>query len=158
MKKMARRTFLENSTRAAAGSAFLAAGITPVVEGARARPRVSPNDRIAVALIGSGDQGKANLTQFLRAPEVECVAVADVDEQRLESGLSLVESAREKRPDGYRDFRRIIERDDVDAVIGSLARAADRAGMPVGQGCLRGEAAGDHDRGGAGDGGRGPPI
>jgi len=117
MKKIARRTFLENSTKAAAGSAFMAAGLTPGVEGEQMATRVSPNDRIAVALIGSGDQGRANLNQFLRVPEVECLAVADVDEERLEAGLAMVEGRREKRPDGYGDFRRIIERDDIDAVI-----------------------------------------
>ncbi len=117
MNKMARRTFLENSTKAAAGSAFMAAGLAPGAEGDRMGSRVSANDRITVALIGSGDQGKANLRQFLRLPEVECLAVADVDEDRLESGLRLVEDQRAGRPDGYGDFRRIIERDDIDAVI-----------------------------------------
>jgi predicted dehydrogenase len=117
MKKMGRREFIGNSTLAFAGTAFMAAGVEPVAGLAEARKRVGPNDRIGVALVGSGDMGKSNLNDFLRVPEVECLAIADVDSERLEQGLKLVEERRGTRPEGYGDFRRIMDRDDVDAVI-----------------------------------------
>jgi len=116
MPAMPRRDFLEHSSKAAAGAALLAAGFDPDGLPLHDRP-VSPNDRIGVGLIGAGDQGKANLGSFLRVPEVECLAVADVDMNRLESGIALVEERRGTRPMGYADFRRIIERDDIDVVI-----------------------------------------
>ena len=116
MPTMGRRDFMEHSSKAAAGAALIAAGIDPAGLPLHDRP-VSPNDRIAVGLIGAGDMGKSNLRDFLRVPEVECLAVADVDMERLESGIALVEERRGSRPMGYKDFRRIIERDDIDVVI-----------------------------------------
>lgn len=78
MKKIPRRKFLANSSKALAGSAtFLASRPVDSSPLRGVRKKVSPNDRIAVALIGSGSQGKANLSAFLACPEVECLAVAE---------------------------------------------------------------------------------
>ena len=76
-----------------------------------------PIDKIGVGLIGSGGMGRGDLRDFLRLEEVDCIAVADVDERQIEVGKKLVEERRGKRPDGYRDFRKIIDRKDIDAVI-----------------------------------------
>ncbi len=116
MKRITRREFMGNSTKAVATTALIA-GFEPVFRYFRPKQAVSPNDQIHVALIGSGGMGKANLTSFLRVPEVECLAVADVDEKHLEDGLKLAEEMRGKRPEGYKDFRQIIDRKDIDAVI-----------------------------------------
>jgi len=118
MKKIPRREFLEETPKAIAGGAMFLAGFRA---GPPARPtlppKVSPNDRIAVALIGCGGQGKANLSAFLSFPEVECLAIADVDEKHLAEGIAIVEEARQKKPEGYKDFRQIIDRQDIQAVI-----------------------------------------
>lgn len=117
MKKMLRREFLESSSMAFAGTTALVAGFEPFVEAVTVRRRVSPNERINVALVGCGDMGKTNLRDFLRVPEVECPAIADVDEERLGEGLQIVQEARGNTPEGYRDFRRIMDRKDIDAII-----------------------------------------
>lgn len=118
MKKVTRREFIENSTKAFAGIAASLAGFEAVASALGSEQiKVSPNDKIHVALIGSGGMGKADLSAFLRIPQVECLAVADVDEQHLEEGLKIVEEARGKRPDGYKDFRKIIDRKDISAII-----------------------------------------
>ena len=41
---------------------------------------VSANDKIGIGLIGCNGMGFSDLQAFLRNPEVECVALADVDE------------------------------------------------------------------------------
>lgn len=117
MKKMVRREFLESSTKAFAGATALVAGFEPVAATMSFRKRVSPNDMIGIALIGCGGMGKSNLHDFLRIPEIECLAVADVDAEHLEEGLQIVEESRGKRPEGYEDFRMIMDRKDIDAVV-----------------------------------------
>ena len=117
MKRMVRREFFRSSTKAVAGATALVSGVNPAVGAMHLSERVSPNDRIGIAAVGIGGMGKSNLHDFLRVPEVECLALADVDEKHLEEGLMIVEEARGKRPEGYKDFRRIIDRNDIDAVI-----------------------------------------
>lgn len=118
MKKMPRRKFLEESPKAAAGAAALLAGFRPrFTPSPPIQPKVSPNDKIAVALIGCGGMGKVNLNAFLSLPEVDCLAIADVDETHLEEGIAIVEQARHKKPAGYKDFRHIIDRQDIQAII-----------------------------------------
>lgn len=118
MKKLTRREFLGNSTKVFVGATALIAGFEPYIATQAAQgKKVSPSDKVHVALIGSGGMGKANLRDFLRLPEVECMAVADVDEKHLEEGIQIVNKLRNKKPDGYKDFRKIMDRKDIDAVI-----------------------------------------
>ncbi|MGZ7066183.1 MAG: Gfo/Idh/MocA family protein [Candidatus Aminicenantales bacterium] len=109
MKNITRRTFIGETAKAAAGAAVGAA-----VPGAQA---AGANDKIAIAVIGCGGQGKADLGAFLRIPEIDCRAVAEVDEERLGEAVRIVAAARGRKPDGYRDFRRILERKDIQAVV-----------------------------------------
>jgi len=76
-----------------------------------------PNDRIRLGWIGCGGIGKVNIRVFLDSPEVDCVAVCDVDDRRAAEGAELVEKLRGKRSEAVKDFRRIIERKDVDACL-----------------------------------------
>ncbi|MDZ7373330.1 MAG: Gfo/Idh/MocA family oxidoreductase [candidate division KSB1 bacterium] len=112
MRPISRRGFVK--TMAGATAAFAALGKAE----AQATPKkASANERLGVALIGSGGRGRSLLDDFLRTGQVDVVAIADVDEEMLDKGLNKVEAAQGKRPAGYRDFRRVLERKDVDAVI-----------------------------------------
>lgn len=75
--------------------------------------RVAPNDKIRLATIGMGIQGNFDTKAALRNPDVELVAVADLYDGRLEQakvtfGKDLFTT---------RDFREILQRKDIDAVI-----------------------------------------
>jgi predicted dehydrogenase len=116
MSNISRRKFMGKT--AAAGAAVLAAAAGKPGEGAGQKGRTaSPNDKISVAFIGVGGQGKADLGAFLRIPEVECPAVAEVDDQRLGEAVEAVAAARGWKPEGYRDFRKILDRKDIQAVV-----------------------------------------
>ena len=80
------------------------------------------NEKIRVGLIGSGGQGRSDWKLFLKHPDVTPVAVADVYEPNLEQGLSLANG----QAKGYRDFRKLIERKDIDVVIVGTPRPLAR--------------------------------
>lgn len=78
---------------------------------------MAPADRIRVGLIGCGGMGRGDLATALGFDDVECPVVCDVDDRMLAEAASLVEKRRGRAPDMVKDFRRILERRDVDAVL-----------------------------------------
>lgn len=70
------------------------------------------NDRIRIALIGAGDRGWQDLTDALKQPNIECVAVADAYSRRRDFAKSKLPNI-----DTYDDPMRVLERKDIDAVI-----------------------------------------
>jgi predicted dehydrogenase len=71
------------------------------------------NDRTRFGLIGSGGRGRQDWETFLKQPEVEPVAVCDVYQPFLEQGIAMTEG----RAKAYKDFREVLDRKDIDAVI-----------------------------------------
>jgi predicted dehydrogenase len=97
-------------------SAALTAGLATSTAQERQPPA---NERLTVALIGCGGMGRANLHDFMRVPAVQIAALCDVDEAQI--GRALEDVRRANRPTENvrqeRDFRRVLERRDIDAVI-----------------------------------------
>lgn len=75
-----------------------------------------PSDRIVLAMIGVGGMGTGRLREFLKHPDVEIAAVCDVDSEHAERAAGLVAEAGQKKPELIPDFRKVLERDDIDAV------------------------------------------
>ena len=98
--------------------ALLAAGaFSPVLSNNLfARSKVA-NDRINVALIGCRNMGWGDLNDALLIPEVRCVALCDIDRQILENRAAELEKRTGVKPDLYGDYRKVLDRKDVDAVI-----------------------------------------
>jgi predicted dehydrogenase len=107
MQNISRRTFL--GSMAAAGLATRA----------QADQQVGAAERINVALIGCGGMGRANLHDFVRIPEIQVVALCDVDASHLQDALADLRRAgrptENVRLEG--DFRRVLDRRDIDSVI-----------------------------------------
>ncbi|MFQ6132473.1 MAG: Gfo/Idh/MocA family protein [Armatimonadota bacterium] len=79
------------------------------------------NDRIALGVIGTGKRGTGVMRTFLGRDGVEVVAVCDVQKDRREDAAAIVHrhrgGAAADRCKAERDFREILARDDIDAVL-----------------------------------------
>jgi predicted dehydrogenase len=74
------------------------------------------NERITTGHVGVGRQGTANLKKFLQLAEP--AALCDVDKDHLAVALKEVEKVKDARKcEGYGDYRRILDRKDIDAVV-----------------------------------------
>ena len=120
MKSFSRREFLETTGKASAAAALAGVGAVPAKgepASLSAAGRVPPSDRVRVGFIGCGGMGSANMNDFLRLPDADVAAVSEVDETRLAAGLKTAMDARGKAPAVFKDFRALLERKDIDAVV-----------------------------------------
>jgi len=107
-----RRNFIKTASVLAAGS------VLPVDVLAKAnRKKTSPNDKIRVGLIGVRSQGYSDLASFLKNPEVECVALSDIDSNFLASRTADIEKLGFAKPKLYPDYRKMLDSKDIDIVI-----------------------------------------
>ena len=119
--------------------------------------RAAPSERIAMGIIGLGGRGSVNLQAFLGQPEVQVVALCDVDagstryEDNWMRGLAPGKASVERQyasqrasgsfrgVSGHSDFRELLARDGIDAVCVStpdhwhapIVVAAAKAGKDV---------------------------
>jgi predicted dehydrogenase len=108
---ISRRRFID-----LAGGASIVAGATSL-SGAQAGPS-GANNRVRVGLIGGGTRGNMVAGFFLRHPDAQVLAVAEPYRMRLDRTLeNLGKLQAGVKADAYEDYRRIIERKDIDAVI-----------------------------------------
>ena len=75
-------------------------------------------DRVRVGWVGLGGRGYGLLGMVLDTmPDVDVVGVCDLYEDRVERGRALVKEKRGVSPMAVTDYRRLLERDDIDAII-----------------------------------------
>ena len=84
----------------------------------------APSERLTLGFIGVGKMNSGHLGSFLGRKEVQVVAVCDVDTNRREFAKKTVEERYGKDKDAsfkgceaYADFRKLLERKDIDAVV-----------------------------------------
>jgi predicted dehydrogenase len=135
-RRFGRREFLRAAPLAVAGAAAF-----PTIVRASALGRggaVAPSDRIVMAGIGFGMQGPGNMRSFLGKPEVQWVAVCDLDDDHLKKAQQTVNDKYGNTDCAtYKDFRKLFARGDLDAVSiavpdhwhAILATEAVRAGL-----------------------------
>jgi predicted dehydrogenase len=106
-----RREFIRSTSGLAAG-----AGVVSFA-GTSSTRKLNAADKIGVALIGCRGMGFGDLTNALKIPNVECVALCDVDKNVLQNRRNDVLKMQGKAPAVYGDFRKCLENKDIDAVI-----------------------------------------
>lgn len=110
-----RRKFLQTSFLAGAGLS-----IPSFVEAETLRKladKIAPSDKINFAVIGCKGMGWSDMAAHLKIPNVNCIALADIDEGVLDQRSADVENLRGNKPEVYKDYRKMLENKDIDAVI-----------------------------------------
>lgn len=74
------------------------------------------NDRIVIRQISCGGRGTYEMQVCSRTPGVEIAAIAYIYDPLITRGLKTAG----RRAEGYKDFRRILDRKDIDAVFVSM--------------------------------------
>ncbi|MBL6707289.1 MAG: twin-arginine translocation signal domain-containing protein, partial [Planctomycetaceae bacterium] len=103
-----RRQFLKTTAATGAASLFLP-------KGERAFGYESPNERPVFATIGLRNQGWAITSKSFKFADF--AALADVDSNVLGDNVEKVKKAQGKAPDSYKDYRKVLDRKDIDAVM-----------------------------------------
>jgi predicted dehydrogenase len=105
--KFNRRAFNKASATAALG--IVATGQTA----ASATQTAGANERIRLGFLGVANRGGQLITAFQTHDDMEIVALCDVDSETLAKAKARCGG----KPDTYGDFRQVIDRDDIDAVV-----------------------------------------
>ena len=126
--KITRREFNKSATMGAVSLAMSPGQPVRNVAGA--------NDRIGIGLIGAGNQGRFDFSAMIRTDQVDPIAVADVYDLNL--GITLEASGTPPgKTEGYQDFRKLLDRKDIDAVI--VATPEHWHGIPTVMACQAGK-------------------
>ncbi len=110
-----RRRFMQNAARASA--LLMAPQIIPATALGR-NGAVAPSERIVMGGIGIGSRGGYDLGIFLRQPEVQFVAIADVRRIRREAVKEMADQKYGNKDCAmYWDMFELLGRDDIDACL-----------------------------------------
>jgi predicted dehydrogenase len=105
MSNSSRRKFIRNSAVAGAGFFIVPRHVV-------GRGFIAPSDKLRIAGIGAGGKGQSDLAEFAKSPNVNIVALCDVDDrQAVKSRTSF------PKANYYKDFREMLEKEknNIDA-------------------------------------------
>ncbi|MGO1243425.1 MAG: Gfo/Idh/MocA family protein [Sphingobacterium sp.] len=102
---MKRKDFIRSAAVLAASGMFY-----------KASAQTMNNEPLRVALIGVNGMGWADLTAILKVPNVECIALCDVDENVLDKRIAEL-AAKNIKVERYIDYKELLENKRIDAVI-----------------------------------------
>jgi predicted dehydrogenase len=83
---------------------------------------IAAAEKINIGVIGCGSMGNGNMRVVLGQKDVNLVALADVDQKHLGQTIDSVKGAKgaqaaNHNPTGYHDYRKLLDRKDIDGVI-----------------------------------------
>ncbi|GMU23060.1 MAG: hypothetical protein AMXMBFR13_31430 [Phycisphaerae bacterium] len=149
MDSMTRRDLLKSSAAgiaagmAAAGCSQTTPWQSRMIPVAAPPVPLGPDEPLRVGFIGVGGRGTGLLSTFVKLPGQEVVAICDTKPENLNRGIGVVEKAGGKAPEGYGngpdDFKRLLERKDIHAIVTAtpcfeharVMRAAIQAGKHI---------------------------
>src|ERR1035441_2208564 len=111
-----RRDFLRQ-----AGAASLGFGLASQIgsfayAAAPAVRKLSANDKLTVAIIGTNGRGLAHVECLTNLPGVEVAYICDVDDRAIATGIKTAKKWQKAEPKGLKDFRKALEDKSLDAV------------------------------------------
>ena len=110
-----RRTFIRKAGLATAGAGMIGATLPQQVFGGTGKV-LGANGKINVAAIGINGMGWSGLKSMMKLPEVNVVALCDVDENVLNwRKYELAKAGIQTTT--YQDYRKMLENKDIDVVI-----------------------------------------
>ena len=105
--KQKRRDFIKSSGALAGGYMIIP----------RFLSRTAPSDIVRMGHIGVGGMGRQHLQWFADLPGAEIAAICDVEQDHLDQAKNLLkDNDSQSKVDTYRDFRLLLERNDIDAI------------------------------------------
>jgi predicted dehydrogenase len=120
-KTIRRREFLKGTAGSLAAAAALPTIIPATALGKNGKK--PPSDRVVIGMIGTGDLGRRHhlsgvlLNRDEIKSRIEVVAVCDVDRNRVNEAAQVCMDRTGKRVAIYHDFRKFLERKDLDATF-----------------------------------------
>jgi len=100
-----RRTFLQGSSAAV--------GIGLAASALGAEGKAPPSDTVAMGFVGIGPMGSGHLNGFSARPDVYVAGICDVFQHKVDAAVKRFDG----RPMGTTDFRRLLDRKEIDAVV-----------------------------------------
>src|ERR1044071_1583931 len=104
-RNFSRRKFIKDTS-------LITAGFFIVPRHVLGRGFIAPSDKLNIAGIGAGGKGESDLFEFSKSPNVNIIALCDVDDRQ-------VKKSRERFPNAkyYKDFREMLDKEkkNIDA-------------------------------------------
>jgi predicted dehydrogenase len=111
---LSRRDFMRFGAGAAAAGVAAKVTVLEPLHGWALPRAVPPSDTVRFAIIGTGVEGCSLLSATLPVPGIECVAAADLYDSRH---IAAKEALGGKDIETTREYRRLLDRKDIDAII-----------------------------------------
>lgn len=93
-------------------------GVAAVLSSSLEARALGANEKVRLGLIGAGSRGNQLLDGFFaHTADVDWTYVADVDDKHAGSTADRIEKAQGKRPETMRDYRGMLDKADLDAVV-----------------------------------------
>ena len=112
---MDRRQFLANNSSALAGLAISSALPLSALASTDEHEQA-----VRIGVVGTGNRGRGLMRTLLSLGSVEIPAVCDIAPTALQAAKDIVTKVGQPKPDGYSgpiDYEKLMDRDDLDAVI-----------------------------------------
>src|ERR1700733_1706453 len=107
---MNRRTFVKNSAMAAYGFAILPPASL-----------FAADQKVKLAIIGTGLRGQNHLDNALRRSDVDIVAICDVDDRMLQMASDLIKKSGKAMPQIFKGdnyaYRKLLEQKNIDGIL-----------------------------------------
>ena len=110
---MKRRQFLQSSSTYLAGAGLASMLPSDLLA---LKKRIASSDKIRIGAVGINGMGWSDLTNVLKDPRAQCIALCDVDKKVLDNRTAEL-AKRSINVSTANDYRKLLDNKDIDAII-----------------------------------------